>query len=75
MTIVVQCFASLAGFQPEDANAFPIVAGETVAEVMARLGIPSEAVALIFVNNVHRQLETVLQDGDAVGFFPPIGGG
>ena len=75
MTIVVRCFASLARFQPADAEAFTISEGETVAQVMARLGIPEGGAALIFVNNVHRKPETVLMGGDAVGFFPPIGGG
>jgi molybdopterin synthase sulfur carrier subunit len=75
VTIVVKCFASLAGFEPQDAEAFPIVPGETVAQVMARLGIPESGVALIFVNNVHRKSDTVLNGGDTVGFFPPIGGG
>lgn len=75
MTIVVKCFASLTKFQPTDAEAFPIAAGETVAQVMIRLGIPEGGAALIFVNNVHRTLDTVLKSGDTVGFFPPIGGG
>ena len=75
MTISVKCFASLAELQPQDADAFPIDEGETVAQVMARLGIPPEHVALIFVNNVHRKPEDILKDGDTVGFFPPIGGG
>ena len=75
MTITVKCFASLAPLQPEDARAFPIAGGETVARVMERLGIPKGGAALIFVNNVHRQPDTVLRDGDTVGFFPPLGGG
>ena len=75
VTITIKCFASLAGFQPADAEEFPISPGETVAEVMTRLGIPEGGVALIFVDNVHRRPETVLKDGDTVGFFPPIGGG
>jgi len=75
VNIVVKCFASLASSQPADPDAFPIAAGETVAEVMARLGIPEGGAALIFVNNVHRKPETVLKGGDSVGFFPPIGGG
>ncbi|MFC1662291.1 MoaD/ThiS family protein [Gemmatimonadota bacterium] len=75
MTIVVKCFASLAKLQPEDGEAFPIVEGETVGQVMARLGIPEGHVALIFVNNVHRKPDTVLKGGDTLGFFPPIGGG
>jgi molybdopterin synthase sulfur carrier subunit len=75
VTIVVKCFASLARFQPPDAEVFPIAAGETVGQIMARLGIPQGGAALIFVNNVHRRLDTVLKNGDTVGFFPPIGGG
>ena len=75
MTIVVKCFASLTRFQPEDADAFPIAAGETVAQMMARLGIPEGGVALIFVNNVHGKPDLVLKGGDTVGLFPPIGGG
>jgi molybdopterin synthase sulfur carrier subunit len=75
VTIVVKCFASLARFQPADAEAFPINAGESVAHVMARLGIPEGGVALIFVNNVHKSPDTVLKGGDTVGIFPPIGGG
>ena len=75
MTIVVKCFASLATFQPPNAEAFPIEAGETVARVLARLGIPEGAASLIFVNNVHREPDTILEAGDTVGFFPPIGGG
>ena len=75
MIITVKCFASLASFQPSNAEAFPITPGETVAEVMKRLGIPGENVALIFVDNVHQSPGTVLKDGDTVGFFPPIGGG
>jgi molybdopterin synthase sulfur carrier subunit len=75
VTITVKCFASLAGLQPKNAGTFPIDRGETVARVMKRLGIPEGGAALIFVNNVHRQPDTVLRDGDTVGFFPPIGGG
>jgi molybdopterin converting factor small subunit len=75
VTIVVKCFASLAELQPEGNEAFPIAEGETVGQVMARLGIPEGHVALIFVNNVHQSPEWVLEDGDTVGFFPPIGGG
>ena len=75
MTVAVKCFASLAIFQPADAEAFPIAAGETVAQLLARLGIPEGGAALIFVNNAHVKPDTVLKGGDTVGFFPPIGGG
>lgn len=75
MIIRVKCFATLAAFQPENADAFPVAPGETVGAVMDRLGIPAGRVTLIFVNNVHRKPDAVLADGDAVGLFPPIGGG
>ena len=73
--IGLRCFATLARFQPPEAEAFPIDPGETVASVMARLGIPPGAATLIFVNNVHRKPDAVLADGDSLGLFPPIGGG
>jgi len=75
MTITVRCFASLARFQPPDAEAFPISPGETAAHVMTRLGLPDGGVALVFIDNVHAQPDTALKDGDHVGFFPPMGGG
>ena len=75
MHITVKCFATFRGFQPEDGENFPISDGETVGAVIDRLGIPKDQLRLVFVNSTHSSLDTVLNDGDTLGFFPAIGGG
>ena len=49
--------------------------GTTLEGLLARLGIPREAVALSFVNGLAQPLDDVLRDRDRVGLFPPVGGG
>ena len=75
MPIQLKCYASLDTFQPQNGDAFPILPGETLAAVEARLGIPEGEVTLRFVNGRAVDPDAVLQDGDRVGLFPPVGGG
>jgi molybdopterin converting factor small subunit len=49
--------------------------GTTTAQLLARLKIPDGQVKIVFVNHVIRGRDHVLADGDAVGIFPPVGGG
>jgi molybdopterin converting factor small subunit len=39
------------------------------------LQLPTEQVKITFVNGLARELDTLIQPGDEVGIFPPIGGG
>jgi len=74
MTIEVKTFANLRSlFSPVDS--YPVNPGDTVLDVMSRLNIPPEKVTIIFINNKHAEESTVLNDGDVLGLFPPIGGG
>jgi sulfur carrier protein ThiS len=75
MPIVLKCFASLARCSPPDAEAYPLAPGETVASLVARLGIPPDELKLVFVNGNHVELTALLRDGDRVGLFPAVGGG
>ncbi len=50
-------------------------AGATVADIVANLDLPKEQVKLIFINGRKAELSTVLQEGDRLGLFPPVGGG
>ena len=75
MSITLKCFASLSRFSPPDAEAYSIAPGETVASLVARLGIPPDDLKLVFVNGEHVGLDAVLNDGDRVGLFPAVGGG
>jgi molybdopterin synthase sulfur carrier subunit len=47
----------------------------TTGQLLAHLQIPDEQVKIVFVNNVIRDRNHPLADGDEVGIFPPVGGG
>ena len=48
--------------------------GTEVADVAAGLGLADKP-AVVFVNNRHAELDYVLEEGDTLAFFPPVGGG
>jgi sulfur carrier protein ThiS len=49
--------------------------GQTVAEVLEALGIPSGLVSIVLVNG-HQELKSyVLQNGDVLELVPLVGGG
>jgi sulfur carrier protein ThiS len=75
MPIDLKCYATLAPLMPDNAGAFPLLPGETVLDLVTRLGIDPEEVKIVFVNGLTVDLDRVLADGDRVGIFPPVGGG
>jgi molybdopterin converting factor small subunit len=75
MNVTLKCFATLSRFTPPDAEAFAITPGETVAELVKRIGIPPAELKLAFINGAHVEFDAPLADGDRVGLFPAVGGG
>ena len=49
--------------------------GQTVAEALEVLGIPSMLVALVLINGRQELKDYTLKDGDAVKLVPLVGGG
>ncbi len=49
--------------------------GQTVAALLARLGIPRERTKIVFVNHRAAQPDRVLKGGERVDLFSAIGGG
>jgi molybdopterin synthase sulfur carrier subunit len=47
----------------------------TVGDLVEHLHLPADQVKVVFVNNVIREAEYPLADGDELGIFPPVGGG
>ena len=50
-------------------------AGDTVADVLGRLGIPADEARIIFVDGRKSSLTKELSGGETVSVFPAIGGG
>ena len=79
MRVRVQLFASLARYAPEAGEdgfqEMELDDGAAVENLLSRLGVPREAIKLIFVNGVHADPGTLLKHGDRVGVFPPVAGG
>jgi molybdopterin converting factor small subunit len=73
--IQLKLFATLSKFNPAAAEHFPIEPGTTVQSLVEQLCVPRDQARLIFVNGVLAEPTRVLQDGDRVGIFPPVGGG
>lgn len=49
---------------------------DTTAEELIRdLDISMDDVAILLVNGVRSEPETVLKEGDVISLFPPVGGG
>jgi molybdopterin synthase sulfur carrier subunit len=74
MQITVKLFATL---QKDrfDIRELEIPEETRTIDIMGIIGIPDGEVALIFINNVHAGLDTVLEQGDTLALFPPVGGG
>lgn len=75
ITIDFKLFVSLTPYLPPNANAYPVPEGQSIAWLIAHLGLPEDLVKLIFVNGRRAERSYLLQDGDRVGIFPPVGGG
>jgi len=49
--------------------------GYSVDFLIDRFKIKQDDVAIIFINGRHADYSSLLNDGDDIAFFPPIGGG
>jgi molybdopterin converting factor small subunit len=77
MKVNLKCFAKLAegdvcDFTGSDEHA--LSNGETVRDLVKRLGIKEEEVKLIFLNNKKADFDTLLKDGDQLALSPPVAG-
>ena len=49
--------------------------GQTVRDVLEKLGVPPGQTRIIFVNSRAGELSQPLEGGEQLGIFPAIGGG
>ena len=76
-TITARLFAGLEAQTPERRTEYSFLPAETptVAAVFARLGLAPGVTGIVLVNGVHSAGDRVLEPGDEVSLFPPLGGG
>ena len=49
--------------------------GATISGLLTLLEIGQKEAAIIFINGIHGDYDSVIKNGDEVAIFPPIGGG
>lgn len=74
-SIQIRLFATLGRYAPPGGDRLEIPSGATVGEVLHLLGIPEDAVRLIFVDGLRGELSSILRGGERLGLFPAVGGG
>jgi sulfur carrier protein ThiS len=79
MKIEVNLYATLSQYVP-GGNKGPtqivdVEDGTTVSDLLGQLGVPIQSAKLIFVDGTHADLDAVLEEGNRLGVFPPVGGG
>jgi sulfur carrier protein ThiS len=78
MNITLKLFASLRRYLPEDCTGsacdLEVDPGTTVADVLARYGVPTEGI-VILVNGRSVDLDQALEEGDVMAVFHALAGG
>ena len=79
MKVEVNLYATLARYLPKDVRQgdrmVEVRDGLTINQLLQELSIPSDQIKLVFLNGLHVDPDTILEDGSRIGVFPPVGGG
>lgn len=74
LEITVKLFANLREGRDKEQK-LVLAERQTAKEVIERLAIPVEDVAIIMVNGRRVEVDTLLAPEDVLALFPPVGGG
>lgn len=74
MKIKLKLFATLRNDRFDEME-LDVEKSSSVDLLFDRFRLKQDDVAIIFINGRHADYNTLLNDGDDVAFFPPIGGG
>ncbi|MDK2822903.1 MAG: sulfur-carrier protein [Clostridia bacterium] len=75
LQIEVRLFAHLRQKTPNGPLKLNLEEGSTVQDLLNILKLTEEQSLIIMVNGKREYYETILNNGDRVGIFPPVGGG
>ncbi len=74
MQIKVKLFATLRQGRGKEMF-LELPEGAASQNIIDRLEIPKEDVAILLINGRDGELDTILKEADTVSIFPPVGGG
>ncbi len=74
MEITVKLFATLRQGRFKS-TVYTYGSAPKISDIIDRLSIAEEDLAIILVNGKNADLDTGLADGDTLALFPPVGGG
>ncbi len=76
-TVRVRLFGELARFAGGRGYSFewPLEPGQTIAEILAAIGIPDEEVWMVAIGGTKVSATTQPRDSDELMVFSPVGGG
>ena len=74
-SIKLELLMTLKQYQPDSYPQYPIAPGVTARQLLGILGIPEYEVNLIFINGKKGDLDSIIEGGERVVLYPPLGGG
>lgn len=74
MKVTVKLFATLRENNEKEMD-LDVSEGTTPLDIIKRINISEEDVAIIMINGRAKGLDTILKEGDTLALFPPVGGG
>jgi sulfur carrier protein ThiS len=79
MQVVVRLYASMRIYAPHLSVGQPQIVevpeGASAQDLMQVLGIPEDVTKILVINGRKEELCYLLQEGDRIGIFSPVGGG
>ena len=77
MRVTVKLYGNLKRYSPEQKETaqLGVDPGTTIANLLARLGVQDSLIWMTAINDTVVDPSTVLQDGDMLEVFEPVGGG
>lgn len=78
MVVEVRLYATLRRYTPSSPNGVITVelpTGATVLDLVKKIAIDPAEIHLIMKNGIGCEFDTIVNEGDRIGLFPPVGGG
>ena len=74
MQVKVKLFATFRNGRGKEVN-LEMKPGATVRDILKLIDIKEDEIAILLVNGKDGKFDTVLEEGDYLSLFPPVGGG